>query len=332
MKLFRYSIALGLAALVCLQQANADVSSNRVVLITSFNPVQNSWIRQEYYRTHHLYLEKNFRDFFAERGYSVDVFHFASQALISEALRTTKNQAVFVVAHANESELNAPGLAQRALVDQYGYDLTGVFKSAHPGLRFLSVIGCNYEKELKRITEKYLLPHNLTLATRFFDHKIDGLEGLKSSMEQSVPHLTATRNPNCPQSQGYPLKIVRNIQSSANEVWYPSVRVEMNDHLLGVFPNTISAQAQELTVHIPKNASDAQELKILITAGANPNATSGQINLGEFWFSQPWKGASWTAFSSHSGKPIGMVTNVFRYTGTLDRNAAPEFYSPYICD
>lgn len=281
----------------------------KIVLLTSLNLTSMQPVFfKERYRTFNLKLEEQFREFFKNKNYRLDVTHFARQDEVWKAVSSGENAAVILLAHAGNIADQNVGIQRAALVDLYGYDMTPVLQGVHPQMRFLSVIGCNYKHHLDQLIGQ----SHSGLSTLFFDNKVGPEEGLKKTLlalEKALnapPRKAFSLQQN---SASFILQIKRKVPAEENEVYHPPVRIESSQgKVLGVFPRALPGEEQMIRISLPDKPK-----KLIVTAGNNPFVTPEDLRLGEFTFESSLLPGNWIVFADGSGQAFGTVSHIYHY-------------------
>jgi len=332
MRFWQSQLVRGLSLMQCLLWlvgvAYAQ-TPNKVVLLTSIDTssIKAPFWKKKYYRTYHLKLEKLFREKFGKAA-TVEVTHFANQSDLWRTLHDPAVLGAFWVSHAGGSAENG------IIIDSAGFDVLPVLGEAHPHLRFLGIVGCK-AKPLLKAFEAELARSNPDLLLYSFDKKVDAKAGLKKAIKafRAQMQKPVVAPPVCRVREGYPVRVLRTLADPRSPAKYAAVRIENRGQVLAVLPPGQAGDEQEVLIHIPPFSSvpSALELKVSVSAGANPWVTAEQVGIGALDVRGSWNGAEWRVFANPQGLPIGVVTHIYRYVSALFPSVEPESYLPFDC-
>lgn len=311
----------------------------KVVLLTSVAMTDS-------YRSN---IEKIFRNSYEPKGYDVVVIHHADQYWLHKALHDPYVVGLFWLSHTVQGQSFADGVTSGALLlDEFGFDVSGVIGEVHPNLRFLALVGCESEKVLRaKINSFYLnyLRPNLDIAT--YDQKVEAKEALQQAINTSWYSLNTTEVKagyfsKCFTRKGVEVEITRKQDWTSPDFLYPSVRIELGGEVLGVFMATLPGFRETKKVFIRESilgkVEDEQDLKFIFTAGSNLKTNSNNLKLGQFFFNHSWDKATWQVFGNKNAKgevqPEGINFNVYQFTGDYSSDliaAMKKEYQPFVC-
>ena len=299
-------VKFALAILLLLNSLTAAASRGRVVLLSSFESRHN----REYWRSGNWDIEtelaERFKFFFKNTGFDVQIVSDADQYSLWTALQASDVVAVYWISHAGDaSSENMPGLRGQAIVLDHNRDnVVDLFRYPHPGLKWLSIIGCNTEYAVDEFRRSGAFRNNPDLAIDSESEKVEAFTAFDKTLERSWDVLKWLREVQEPKREatadGIHLKIRRTFVSSANPENEPAVRVRIDDEIIGVFPKGIGEVTQEIEVVVPRK----QKFKLVFDSGATRFRLAAP-ELGTFTAETEINDSlSWRPFAKN-GKPIG---------------------------
>ncbi|EQC46905.1 hypothetical protein [Bacteriovorax sp. Seq25_V] len=323
-----------------------NVFAARVVLLSSVE-TPKIWYHSKDWKIEDS-LEKIFHKSFKKSGYEIIIKEKVDQQTLWEELHNPDNIALFWVSHAKAESQLANGITNdAAVVDYFGNDVKDLFRSVHPNMRYLGLIGCNAKSLLQTFKENGDYNSNPNLITHSFDKKIDARKGLRQSIKNSAKSLGIykknrkkdgfiystpsilslfSENRMCEQETSvYEVKITR-----TSDVDVESVAVKVNSKVLAILPAMSANDIQDVKVFIPSSiVSTKHDLKITIDSNKYYSAT--RLDLGQFDFQAVNFIGNWKLFAKKDGTPIGITKNLYQYKGKVPEIESTTLKSLYQC-
>ena len=298
-------------------------------------------------------LQNEFRAHFVRLGYRIKVKHGASQNDLYRELRVSENIAVFWLSHAGMRLAAQPGLDHSGIiVDQKLRDVSTVFQAVHPDMKYLAVIGCHSNEALDAVLRNHrVFEQNPTLHVESFNATIEGLEGLRQSMNRSNailnPHAIRGFVPHRCERLGHAItvEVTRHLPAGVPgtaDYLYPAVRIELRNRLVTVlspaFRGMITTQRFEIEVPEELIAANgdlrAAELKLVASTGSLNPSSAERFLMGSLAFrlvSSSETTPQWTVFADHQGRPLGAGSLVYRYVAAPIQAQSAHPYQPIAC-
>jgi hypothetical protein len=146
-----------------------------VVLVTALDPEGHGLLGTVRGNTNDA-LEKIFRNRFEHSGYTLEVHHDVDATALWNVFHSPQNVAVFFVGHAAATRELGPGgglQGEGIIADRDGNNLKDVFKTIHPNLRYLAVVGCKAQAIFDQFKKEGAYKNNPYLKIFSFDHVVD---------------------------------------------------------------------------------------------------------------------------------------------------------------
>ncbi|MFG1493605.1 hypothetical protein [Halobacteriovorax sp. ZH4_bin.1] len=328
-----------------------DVKPN-VVLLTSLE-TPRIWYKPKGWKIDPK-LEKIFKKHFDKSGYNIVVKHSVDFHELRRQLHNPNNIAVFWASHAAGTSQNTTGSNNMgAVLSINGKDVKDLFKSVHPNIRYLGLVGCDAEGILNEISREGHYRYNPNLITHSFTKKIDARKGLKKSLKASVGQLGYTKKRlfflrkkslifrhdfygredllkvnnyfHCAKENGYLVKGVRTLTQDSMEV-----AITNSQGILKILPAAKAGDRQEFQFYLPYHPEFARrDMKInvdsLIYFGEE------RKYLGEFEFETDW-GTDWRVFAKPDGTVLGVTKNLYLPRGSLPSIDDVQTYKELSCN
>jgi hypothetical protein len=286
-------------------------------------------------------VEEIFSDFFEGKGFRVMVRHHASRDDIFRALHAPSVVGLFWVAHSMPNGWSlTPGVdIKPELVDSEGWDVTDVFRTIHPNLRWLGLVACDSDQIVLRMyNENHHFSDAPKLRIAGFSKVIDAKEGLRELLKRServlnLPEVRSGYEGECSSQWGYPLKITR---LTRYEKAYPAVTVQSAGIPIASFPalpieeDALGERAQERTPVWIATPEKSLQLDLIVNSGVNYKKDPSVIDLGRISIEAPWTTGQWHVFGSGE-KPLGVYSNIYKYEGSLEFSSDPQEFQSMKC-
>lgn len=308
-------------------------SSKVAVLISIENPDH-----RPFYRSKNWSLSQDLREYFERKmgttPFEIVFFKQATQEVLYRELSNPDNIAVFWISHATSFNSNNSGLGfDDTIIDSTGHNVKEIFQLIHPGMKYLSVLGCKALPILKGIKAAGFYQNNKDLIIYAKDKNIIAKKEIKNSILDFKNRFTLVENNStlCLERKGLPLKITRTIPHDLSKrMTETSLKILHRGKLLGLFPKGKSGDVQFLTVYLsPENISKPSDLKIVIDSGMvskDKNMLLGSMNIQSDAFS-----GFWEPFTDSNGEILGVTQNIYRYKGNIEPLLSPTPYNPFPC-
>ena len=312
-----------LSLVFMLVAGTVHAANPRVVLLSSVSVRETKIpLLKQFYEGFDRRMERVFRremkKILGTDGFDVVVIDDADLHDAWNEVHSPENVAVFWLSHAGWATNGGSGLQNDDLiVDKAGFNIKKALENPDPNLRWLSVISCNSEKILSDLKSENYFTESSGLTVQGYDQKVVARHALIESVRASrdvirwaLINRSVIERPSVP---SYNLVITRHTLADS-----PPVSIEVGGHVVGVFPVAQGEVAQSVTVAIPSAATSPikARLKIVFDSGTIFSPEQLGTDLGSFDIQAPWTGAAWSLFATPDGRPIGVGTRIYRYTGS----------------
>ncbi len=328
-------LVLSVLTFLCAQFSYGQDTTPNVVLLTSLK-TPRIWYKPKGWKVDGS-LEKIFKKHFHKSGYNIIIKHEVDFHELRKQLHNPNNIAVFWASHAaGTGQATSGSNNSGAVLSINGKDVKDLFKSVHPNIRYLGLVGCDAQGILNEIARTGHYRYNPNLMTHSFTKKIDARKGLRKSLKASVPQLgfvkkrlfflkkkrlfrhdfyargdllNVNKNFRCGKEDGLLVKGVRTLTKDSNEV-----AITNDSGILKILPAGKAGDRQEFQFYLPYHPAFARaDLKIsvdsLIYFGREYQY------LGEFDFDADW-GIDWRVFAKPDGTVLGVNRNLYLPRGS----------------
>ncbi len=253
--------------------------------------------------------EFEFTDAFRE-NYELVTQVLANQRDLFQVLTDPTVKGVIWVSHSSAGQCAPDQLGLHPMIlDYLGFDVSPIFRTVRPHLRFLGVVGCHSFLALSRIhqVENWELKYP-DLQIQGFQGQIELLSGLRAVISEGKKHLlpaqvSAPDEHSRTLEPGLKVRIERDIEQEDGDknLLAPSARVLLGRTILGVFPSSVKKELQWLDLELPSElASTPFQLVVELGANAKPPADLN-LSLGAFRIrSSDFKDGRWSQKQSRS--------------------------------
>lgn len=343
-------LSLSLLIFVTVHAQDASTTPN-VVLLTSLE-TPRIWYRPKGWKVDGR-LEEIFKKHFTKSGYNIVVKHGVDFHELRKQLHNPNNIAVYWASHAAGTSNGTTGAGSAgAVLSINGKDVKDIFKSVHPNIRFLGLVGCDGQGILDEIARQGHYRYNPNLMTHSFTKKIDARRGLKKSLKASVNQLgyvkkrliilrkkrlwrydfygnkdllTVNNHFHCGKEDGFLIKGTRTLAQDSM-----SITVRNSTGLLKVLPAGKAGDVQEFQFYIPYHP-DITRTDFKISVDSMIYFGKDQVYLGEFDFSSDW-GLNWRVFAKPDGTVLGYTKNLYLPRGVLPTHVDLQTYKELSCN
>jgi hypothetical protein len=252
-------------------------------------------------------------------GFQIVVTDHATQVDLSRALNSSENIAVFWVGHSGIGA--ASDLVDSAIAtDINGVNVAPLFKKINPNILWFGLIGCNGESLIRQARAHGAFKENPYLRIDSFDRKVSALDGLLSSATRAFIFFLALKDhwnfTDCTEGReiALPVTIRREISDQIDDtLTAKSVRIELNGHVVAVFPEGRRGEVQEISALLPRSDVVANsKIPIVIESGLGARSNGVPIILGTFQIVSMDKTLIWQGFRKTSGELVGSTKNLYQ--------------------
>lgn len=304
-----------LIALLILVASFASFAGEKLVLMTSLDPIKNRPVGRSKVWNINQKLENIFFDKLRREITNLDdvkIIHFATVQDLERELADPENKAVFWVSHSNGSDAGSV-LDRNVIVDYEGKDLSEAFQNPSNKLEYLAFVGCRADYTVKKHTDMGVMNNNENLQVYSSQKKVDARRALKRAISNYRYHLyqgnLSESTKSCETVERQKLIIRRTLpMEKIEEHKITAIKVLQRGRLLGVFPIAELGDVQELAVAMVPGESK-RDIKLVFDSGI----ASEQVVMGEFEV----LGQDYQVFSTRDGRPLGKGRYVFNFKGDL---------------
>ncbi len=293
-------------------------SFGKVVLLTSLDPDENrpplrfkSWNINEKLEKRFYKSLKQFPQTLEDKD--IVIKHMATPTDLYLNLIDPTVSALIWVGHAGFAD---NGLTQsRSIVDFKNRDLQNIFQAAHPGLKFLGLVGCRGELFLDEWKKQGWFKDHPYLKT--FGRKVrtgarKGLRLAMKDLKKRIEDNSSFIRPIEIESNQSSLSVLIERHNFKDQT-LDSVQILQKNQLIGFLP--ASNENQYLVVKL-KPGKSAFDYKIVLDTGFASPAPSNP-NLGRLQITSQTDILTgfWELFQTKDGNPIGVGKNIYQYKG-----------------
>lgn len=352
-------LSLSVLTFLSVQFTYAQEAVPNVVLLTSLE-TPRIWYRPKDWKIDGK-LEKIFKKHFRRSGYNIVVKHAVDFHQLRRELHNPNNIAVFWASHAAGTNQYTTGSNNTgAVLSINGKDVKELFKSVHPNLRFLGLVGCDADGILREIYRQGHYRYNPNLMTHSFKEKIDARKGLRESLKASVgslgyakkrlfflkkkkadrlinsilfrsdfyasgEYLTVNKYFRCGKEDGFYVSGVRILEKDS-----APVAIRNNERILKILPGGKAGDRQEFNFYLPYHP-DISRRDLKLHVDSMIHYSDDKQYLGEFDFNSEW-GTDWRVFAKPDGETLGITKNLYLPRGTVPGHEDLVTYDEISCN
>ena len=341
-------LSLSVLTFISAHFVNAQDVVPNVVLLTSLE-TPRIWYRKKGWKVDGK-LEKIFKKHFKRSGYNVVIKHSADFHDLRRELHNPNNIAVFWTSHAaGTNQYTTGSMNTGAVLSINGKDVKDLFKSVHPNIRFLGLVGCSANGILREIFREGHYRYNPNLITHSFDKPVEARKGLRESLKASVGSLGYTKKRlfflkkkkldhanglfgkpvilrhdfygseellkvnkyyQCGKEDGYLISGTRVLTMDSGPV-----AIRNNEGILKILPAGKAGDRQEFNFYLPYHP-DISRSDLKLHVDSLIYFSKEKQYLGEFDFNSEW-GTSWRVFAKSDGEVLGVTKNLYLPRGIV---------------
>lgn len=324
----------------------------KVILLTSLDLFESTrnlpfylfW-RKPYFFRYTAKLEEIFRRHFSGKGFDVEVYHYADQALLWGVLHSGEYVGIYWLSHGSPDG-QGEGLASVGVFDHQMFNVAPLLQEIHPNVRVLGLIGCFSSAAFNRITDLLTWRKtNPALSVFSSGGTVDAAQELEAALRASGaaldrPGTRAGFDSECPVRRGLPVRVLRHCRAQGSRpAFFPALRFESsNGRVLGTLMSCSEGEEQQgsFFLDVQGDAPSAVDLKIIAALGNPPIEKlleSVRPSVGELQFSTPVGGlGGWELLKNgSSAKAVGVFRNIYRFKGQTPDSWGISDYRPFRC-
>ncbi len=289
-----------------------------MVLLTSLDPDENrpplrfrSWNINEKLEERFYKSLKKFPHYAKEQ--EIIIKHLATPQDLYQHLSDPEVKALIWVGHAGFSD---NGIAQsRSIIDFKNRDLKSLFQAAHPGLKFLGLVGCRGELFLEEWKEQGWFKDHASLTTFGRKVRTAARKGLRLAMKDLEGRIESDSTffdtlPIETTTEDFPVLIER---KNSTDKKMDSIQILQKKNLVGFLP--ASKEDQYLVAKL-KRGSTRFDYKIIADTGfASPAPVNPHLGRLTITSQTDALIGSWELFKTKDGKPIGIGKHIYQFKG-----------------
>jgi hypothetical protein len=321
-----------------------------VVLLISLDPNDNPKGLAGLLHNYKKYPRKlaaTFNSLFADSGFDIQVVQNANRYDLYQALHSSNTAGVFWISHETPLKGKEGSIVEvaSALLDHQLSDVKSLFEEMNPNVKWVSIVACDSELIINWLEGKSAsIDHQI----QGFNTPIDANRGLKQAIALAKPVLAQALSEEtiktCPEIQGRPIQIRRELKAKANEdSYFPAVTITIQgagpqSQLIAAFPEANlkagESSVQNEAAFIPEalnSSTRLHHLQIVADSGLAPMNLPPRFQMGEFSVNEAWTTAHWQVFEI-DGAPIGVTEQILDFDGTIPSDLASQPTQPSACN
>lgn len=290
-------------------------------------------------------IKTKFNDGYSNQNFEVEVSFYPDRFTLWNTLTSPDYVAVFWIGHGSNGK-------EAKLYDGDGFDITELFSTYHPNLRYLALIGC-YSKKAFGPLKRKIVKNNPKLKIINFEDKIQMHESIDLAISRSFPILNRTEVKNgykciSKRSTGLYINFKRTCSgiNRENIGHYPAVTVSSshNGKIITAFPPCMKInEVQTATAHIVLSKDDfnargeliaSDKLNIRITSGDRIFSNLDDfvsLNLGQFSITTNKEEMWFGIIDPESGTNTQVDEENFFFAGEINNKSITSF-NEYLCE
>ncbi len=310
--------------------SNRSSLPNKVVLLIS-----SSGVNPEDYLSLSADVTRSFYNEFAA-DFEIEVINQANQYQLFKALNDELNLGVFWVSHSNSRENIAGTDFDRKISDSNGVDVSDIFMTSHPRLKWIGVIGCRSFAIFQKLTQEnsfqitipVLYDISFHLKALVFGNPLPPAGSLVIAANSTLALSTIEARRNFKAAKKYFIKKtphdfqkapqsfptfslrIKRVPKDSGSKSIVAAQIRLNDHLLYIFPE--SQREDEVELKIPLALIEHQsKIDFVVDSGrtVTPNS-SRPPHLGEYLFESAELNLKWHLLEVN-GQPLGINMNIY---------------------